>query len=292
MNNNTKAFSALALGLLLIGVSPILIKLADAPGIITAFYRMAIGGIVLTPFFLIAKLKYKTKLPKKGILLAIAAGILLGADMAFWSTGIMASNATLPTLVGNLSPLWVGIGAIFYFKEKQNTGFWLGVILAIIGISLLLLKDELQSGDIAKGVLYGLFAGIFYAGYQLSTQSGRKHLNTLNYLYFSTVSTACSLGILSIILDLSFTGYPTETWKYWLIMGIVIQVIAWFFINYSQGSLPASVVAPTLLGQPILTAIFSIPLLGEPMTIWLFTGGIIIIAGIYIVHFTRNKKKN
>jgi hypothetical protein len=46
-------YSALFGGLLLIGVSPILIKLADAPGIITTFYRMVIGGIALTPIFLI-----------------------------------------------------------------------------------------------------------------------------------------------------------------------------------------------------------------------------------------------
>jgi drug/metabolite transporter (DMT)-like permease len=124
-------YSALFGGLLLIGISPILIKLADAPGIITTFYRMVIGGIALTPIFVISYFQKKTKIPLKGLLIATLAGICLATDMAFWTTGIMTSNATLPTLVGNLAPLWVGIGAIVFFNERQNLGFWLGLSVAI-----------------------------------------------------------------------------------------------------------------------------------------------------------------
>jgi hypothetical protein len=101
--------------LLLIGVSPILIKLADAPGIITTFYRMVIGGIALTPIFVICTIfKTKRKFLSEGLINSrIWPEFCLATDMAFWTTGIHdKSNATLPTLVGNLAPLWVGIGAI------------------------------------------------------------------------------------------------------------------------------------------------------------------------------------
>lgn len=288
-HKNKGVYPSLLSGLMLIGLSPILIKLADAPGIITTFYRMAIGGIALTPFFLISILKNKTKLPKKGILLACLGGLLLGIDMALWTTGIVASNATLPTLVGNLAPLWVGIGAFFLFKEKQNLGFWGGVFISIIGIGLLVAKDLFQPGATLHGIVLGLLAGIFYAGYQLSTQAGRNHLNTISYLYISTIATAITAGILALLLGLDFNGYSSETWTYWLMMGIGIQVGGWFLINYAQGILPASVVSPTLLGQPIITAIIAMSFLGESFTIWHIAGGIVIIIGIYLVHFTRRR---
>jgi uncharacterized membrane-anchored protein len=67
-------YSALFGGLLLIGVSPILIKLADAPGIITTFYRMVIGGIALTPIFFFAQYKNKIKIPLRGLIIAALAG--------------------------------------------------------------------------------------------------------------------------------------------------------------------------------------------------------------------------
>jgi drug/metabolite transporter (DMT)-like permease len=283
-------YSALFGGLLLIGVSPILIKLADAPGIITTFYRMVIGGIALTPIFFFAQYKNKIKIPLRGLIIAALAGFCLATDMAFWTTGIMSSNATLPTLVGNLAPLWVGIGAIVIFKEKQNLGFWTGLFVAIIGIGILVARDIFEPGATLKGIVYGLMAGVFYAGYQLFAQPGRKYLNTISFLYISTLSTALTAGMYGIIFQLDFTGYSSETWMFWLAMGILIQVGGWFLINYTQGILPASVIAPTLLGQPVITATIAIFVLSERFTIWHISGGMVIIVGIYLVHFTRGRK--
>jgi drug/metabolite transporter (DMT)-like permease len=210
--------------------------------------------------------------------------------MAFWTTGIMSSNATLPTLVGNLAPLWVGIGAIVIFKEKQNLGFWTGLFVAIIGIGILVARDIFEPGATLKGIVYGLMAGVFYAGYQLFAQPGRKYLNTISFLYISTLSTALTAGMYGIIFQLDFTGYSSETWMFWLAMGILIQVGGWFLINYTQGILPASVIAPTLLGQPVITATIAIFVLSERFTIWHISGGMVIIVGIYLVHFTRGRK--
>ena len=288
---NSKIYPALFSGLLLIGLSPILIKLADAPGIITTFYRMLIGAILLTPVFIIHVIKKKPTVKTKGIVFASLAGLCLGTDMSLWVTGIVASNATLPTLVGNLAPLWVGIGAIVFFKEKQNRGFWSGLAVAIFGIGILIFKDLFQPGATLKGIILGFLAGIFYSGFHLFTQSGRKYLNTLVYLYFSTLATGLTAAIYGIALGVSFTGYSPETWGYWLAMGVGVQVFGWFLINYVQGILPASVVAPTLLGQPIITAIIAILFLGEKFTIWHITGGIVIVIGIYVVHFKRAVNK-
>ncbi len=286
-----KVYLALIAGLILIGVSPILIKLANAPGIMSSFYRMAIGVITLTPIFIINYIHTKPNISLRGILWAIFGGICLGTDMAFWSTGIMASNATFPTLAANLTPLWVGIGAIFFFKEKHSWGFWSGVILTIIGVFLLVIKQftNAESTGIIKGVLFGAIAGIFYAAYQMATQVGRKKLNTLTFLYVSTLATAITTAIIALLFKLDFTGYPTSTWLYWIAMGIGIQFIGWFLINYSQGTLPATVVAPTLLGQPIVTALIEVFVLRNSFNIWQIIGGIVIVTGIYIVHTTRTK---
>lgn len=288
---NRKPYIALIAGTLLIGLSPILIKLADAPGMVTSFYRFMIGSIALTAPFLISRKREKTvkSLSRKGIMFASLAGFCLATDMAMWTTGIVASNATIPTLVGNLAPVWVGLGALLFFREKQNLGFWLGLLLAIIGVSLLVAKDFMQPTGIFKGIVLGFLAGIFYAGYLLLTQPGRKHLSTINYLFFSTIATAVFALFYVLIFRLDFSGYSLQTWMLWLAMGVGIQVGGWFLINYSQGYLPASTVSPTLLAQPIITAIIAILFLNEQLTIWHLSGGIVIVMGIYVVHFSRSK---
>lgn len=286
-----KPYVALIIGTFLIGLSPILIKEAGAPGMVTSFYRFMIGSIALTAPFLISRSRTEvnSKSFKRGVLFAVLAGFCLATDMALWTTGIMASNATLPTIVGNLAPVWVGLGAIFLFKEKQSLGFWLGLFLAIIGVVLLVAKDFMQPTGIFKGIVLGFFAGVFYAGYLLFTQPGRKHLSTMSYLFFSTLSTTTFAFIYVLIFGYELSGYSWHSWMLWLIMGIGIQVFAWYLINYSQGYLPASTVSPTLLGQPVITAIIAIMFLDEHLSEWHFIGGAVIITGIYVVHFSRRK---
>ena len=47
-NPPIKAYLALGLGLTIIGFSAIFVRLADAPGIVSGFYRMLIGALLLT----------------------------------------------------------------------------------------------------------------------------------------------------------------------------------------------------------------------------------------------------
>jgi drug/metabolite transporter (DMT)-like permease len=285
--NNPKAYFSLITGLILIGFSPVLIKMASAPGIITSFYRLAIGAIVLTVPFIINQVKSKKKLPIKGVMFAALAGACFACDMALWTTGIMKSNATLPTLTGNMAPLWVGIGAWFIFKEKQKARFWIGLLMAFAGVTLLILNNYFKPDGLMFGMILGLFAGMFYAGYYLFTQPGRKYLNTISFLYISTLATTLLLAVYGMIFKLEFTGYETKTWILFLIMGVFMQAIAWFLINYSQGFLSASVVSPTLLGQPVLAAFLAYFLINEGLSFWHIVGGLIVVAGIYIIHISR-----
>jgi drug/metabolite transporter (DMT)-like permease len=61
-------------------------------------------------------------------------------------------------------------------------------------------------------------------------------------------------------------------------------MIGYLAITYALGHLPASIVSPTLIGQPILTALLAIPLLGEMPNTTQWIGGAIALAGIYIVN--------
>ncbi|MBM4465013.1 MAG: DMT family transporter [Chloroflexi bacterium] len=53
-----------------------------------------------------------------------------------------------------------------------------------------------------------------------------------------------------------------------LAMGLVPQVFGYLALNHALGYLPASIVAPIMLGQPVVTAILAGPLLGEALSLW------------------------
>ena len=291
MDSIKKSYLFLIFGAILISFSPVLIKDTGAPGTVTVFYRLFFGTMVLIVPFSLSRIKNKQKLHSKGILFAILAGLSLAIDMAFWATGIMMSNAAMPTLVGNLAPLWVGIGAYLFLKERQTKRFWIGLAIALIGVTFLMIQDLYQPDGIFKGLVFGLLAGIFYAIFMLLTQMGRRYLNTISFLFLCSSATTIFLGAFMLTQGFEFVGYSPKAWVLFIIMGVAIQAGAWFLINYAQGYLPASLVAPTLLAQPVLAGIIAFLMLGEELTVWQILGGFIVIIGIYTVHFAKQNKK-
>jgi drug/metabolite transporter (DMT)-like permease len=61
-------------------------------------------------------------------------------------------------------------------------------------------------------------------------------------------------------------------------------------LAYALGHLPASIVAPTMVLQPVVTTILAIPLLGEIPNIWQGIGGMIALVGIYMVNQSHQQR--
>lgn len=271
-------------GLLSIGFSGIFVSWAKAPGAVTGFYRMGIAVLILFLPFL-QQYRRERPFPVQAVKWALLAGIFFGIDLIFWNSGILLSGAANPTLMSNTAPLWVGLGAFFFFKERPPVWFWWGLLLAMMGAMVILGVDALN--DVGLGTLFGLLAGIFYGAYFLVMQRVRQQMSALTSFWLATVSATIILAFGSLLLDQPLTGYSTNTYLNFLALGVVVQVMGQLALNYALGYLPASIVAPSALGQPVLTAVLAVPLLGQPLRFWQIIGGILVLTGVFIVHRSR-----
>jgi drug/metabolite transporter (DMT)-like permease len=118
------------------------------------------------------------------------------------------------------------------------------------------------------------------------------HFDPFRYTWLVGASATVFIFIINLVLQNSFTGYSTQTWLVFLATAIVSQMIGYLSITYALGYLPAWVVAPTLVGQPILTAILAIPLLGEVPSSIQWLGGAVALAGIYIVNQSHQESRD
>lgn len=282
-----RAYLALAIGVMIIGSSAIFVRLANAPGSVTAFYRMAIAVVVVALPFYRRRQANARPIPSQGVKIALLAGLFYGIDLVLWASGIMLSGATTPTLMANTAPLWVGLGAWLIFGERQGAWFWVGLALAMSGATIVLGQDLLRAFNFGLGTFFGLLAGIGYGAYQLATQRGRASLDTISYFWLTALSSTLFIMALVVATGQPLTGYSPFTYLNFLALGVLAQVGGWLLINFAQGYLPAALVAPSLLGQPVITAILAGLLLGENFTIWHFLGGAAVLAGVYIVHRSR-----
>ncbi len=281
-----RAYLALAGGLAALGFSAIFVRWAGVPGTVAAFYRMAIGlGMLTIPY--LASRQGRPRLRAREARVALIGGVFFALDLAFWSSGVMLSGATNPTLLANTAPIWVGLGAWLVLRERLPVRFWLGLALALAGATFVIGLDAVQSMRLGLGTLLGLLAGLFYGGYFLITQVGRRSLSALSYFWLSALSATLVLLVINLVLAHPLGGYAPHTYLSLLGLGVISQGAGWMAINYAQGHLPATTVASTLLGQPVLTGLLAGPLLGEPLRPLQALGGAVVLLGIYIVHRSR-----
>ncbi len=119
------------------------------PGLTSAFYRMAIAATALLSYVAITG---SLKVPSVQVaLLAALCGILFAADIAFWNLSIQLTTATQGTLLTNLAPIWVGLIAFLFFKNKPRRSFWLGTLFAIAGIVIFIGVDVFMSLSFDRG---------------------------------------------------------------------------------------------------------------------------------------------
>ncbi|MCZ6529140.1 MAG: DMT family transporter [Chloroflexi bacterium] len=279
---------ALGAGVLSLGLSAIFVRWAQAPGVVSSFYRMAIATVAVGAPFAIRMYKGYWP-PWSALRLALLGGIFFAADLAAWATGVVLSGATNPTLMANTAPVWVGLGAMVLFRQRLSPAFWVGIVIAIVGAALVLGLE--QEGQVI-GSLLGLLAAVFYAGYFLVTQLGREKLDSLSYFWFAAMSSAAVLLLLSWGLDQPLSGYPPTTYLTFVAMALTTQIIGYFAISFALGYLPASVVAPTLLGQPVITAILAGALLGETLGSSQILGGLGVLAGVLVVVRSQQDSRN
>lgn len=287
-NRKILAYLSLAIGILALSLSAMFVRWAKAPGAVTGFYRLFFSTLILTPIF-IQRQRHSERLPISVLIFPILAGVFTAFDLTVWNSSLAFTTASNATLLGNTAPLWVALGAWLLFREKISNIFWFGLLFALSGAALIMGGDFLLHPRLGIGDLMATSAGIFYASYMLSTQRGRRYIDPFRYTWLVGVAASFTALILNIILKNPLGGYDTKTWWVFIATALISQTTGYVSISYALGHLPARVVSPTLIGQPIMTTILAIPLLGEIPTSLQMLGGLIALAGIYIVNQSHHQ---
>jgi len=289
-NRILAAYVVLFAGVIALGFSGIFVSVANAPGAVTGFYRMLVAQAIFIVPFMRRRGSIHRPQPanrRREIAIAAFAGLLFAGDLIFWNTGVLLSGPTNPTLMGNTAPIWVALGAMLFFREKLSGMFWVGLVLAMSGALLVLGLDALQAFQLGLGTFLGLLAGMFYGGYFLVIQRSRQQLDATTSFWWAGSSSVLALLLASLAFRQPLWGYPLLTWLCFLGLGLIVQAFGQFSFSFALGYLPASLVAPAGLAQPVVTGLLAVLLLNETLTPGEIAGGLTVLAGIFIVQRSR-----
>jgi drug/metabolite transporter (DMT)-like permease len=291
MNNKSLlAYLALGVGIFSLSFSAMFVRWANAPGPVTAFYRLFISIFLLLPFFL-PRLRTRPALKTGSIIFPLLAGVFTACDLGLWTASLSYTTAANATLLGNTAPLWVALGTWLILKQKLTPAFWRGLAITLLGAALIMGTDFVLHPRFGIGDAMAIFTGFFYGGYFLFTERSRTRFDPVSHIWLVGVGASLSLFVVNTLLRNPLTGYPLQTWLVFLSTAVVSQLIGYMSMAYALGHLPASVVSPTMVLQPIVTTLLAIPLLGEIPSIWQGVGGAIALVGIYVVNQSHNRRQ-
>ncbi len=282
MQNRIFSYVALLLGILALTLSSFFLRFADAPPLVTTFYRMLVASLVLIPFG-IHGLRHHPIESRADLRYPISAGFFSALDHILWSSAIFMTKVAHATLLNNFAPLWVALFTWLIWKYKLRSKFWFGVTIAILGAAIVMGSSFFRNLSFSKGEILAFLSSFCYAGYFLITEQGRARFSSIVYVWIAAVASALTLLIVNLITHQPLAGYSTQTYLIFMAAGLISQVGGYFLLAYALGKLPAAIVSPSMVLQPVLTILLAVPLLGEPITLPLVLGGICVLTGIYLV---------
>jgi drug/metabolite transporter (DMT)-like permease len=273
--------------------SAILVRWAGAPGVVSAFYRVFVAGVVLIPWRLLSGFgkngdspHYSQKMGAVPIFTAVLGGVFFALDIALWNTSVMHTGAAVASILGNNTPVFVGILSWWLLHKRPHAAFWIGLSLSVAGCLLIMLGPA-HAGS-APITLYGnlmaITASLFFAGYLVTTERVRREMDTLTFNTLAIAGSIATMLIVCLTLRMPLTGYTPHAWAAMIALGLVSQLAAYYALVYALGHLPATLTSVGLLGQVPTTAFLAWLLLGEPLTPLQITGGAVVLVGIFVVN--------
>jgi drug/metabolite transporter (DMT)-like permease len=283
------AYLALVAGIVCIAWSAIFVRWTDIPGAASAFYRMLVPALVLLPTHFLER----NRMPIHWRTLGIIAfgGLFFALDLAFYNTSILKTSAANATLLGNNTPIVVGLMSWLVFRKRPSAGFWLGLLLAVSGTLVIVWADLGKHVRFGTGDFMALAAAACFAVYLMVTERVRANVGTLMFLRLAMISSTVALLAINFALGVSLRVPHGRTLWAVLGLGLISQLGGYLALTYALGHLPATVTSVTLLTQGPLTALLAAWLLAEPLSLAQIFGGVLVLGGVGLAHRQRHPEE-
>jgi drug/metabolite transporter (DMT)-like permease len=283
------AYLALVCGIVCVSWSAIFVRWTDIPGPASAFYRMLVPALVLLPTYLFDR--PATRLSGRTLGIIAFGGLFFALDLALYNSAILKTSATNATLLGNNTPIVVGILSWLVFRKKPTTAFWLGLLLALSGSLIILWADLDKLTRLGVGDFMALGAAVFFAVYLMATESVRKSTSTLGFLRLAMISSTVALFFMDKLMGISLAVPHGRTLWAVLALGLVSQLGGYLALTYALGHLTATITSVSLLAQGPLTAVMAALLLAEPLTWPQIAGGALVLSGVGLAHREKHPEE-
>jgi len=270
----------LALAVVCISTGSIFVRMASAPPLAVAFYRIFLASVLLAPFAArSARRSWPTLSPRARPLL-LASGLALGVHFATWIASLSFTSVAASVLLVNTTPLFTLAFSRVFLGESVAPAVVGAMALALAGAGLIAAGDWAEGTNSLTGDILALAGAVTMSLYHVIGRGLRAALPLDAYVLAVWSTAAVTLAGLSAAARVGLTGYPPRTYAFLLALAVVPTLGGHGLVNRSLRLLPAPTVGLFLLGEPVGATILAYLLFHEVPSAWTLAGGAVVLAAL------------
>lgn len=271
---------ALCLIYLIWGMNWVVMKTANTffPPITFVAYRFLFGALVLLSVWRWLHLP----LPKKKYWPWIfLTGILqMGLNNIAAQTSMLTLGAGMVSVLNYSMPVFAAVMAHFLLGERLTWRKGAGIVLAIAGMAVLM---DVHAGGDVTAIFIGLLSAVFWGLASIFVKLKLSDVNPISLTTWQMVCASLSLLVYTTVVPQGEVVWNTESILCLIYNGVLASALAFFLWSWILQHIEVSKASVAVLAVPVVGVVGGILCLGEPMTLHIFFGMLMIMAGIYIV---------
>ncbi|GAA4276737.1 DMT family transporter [Aquimarina mytili] len=256
---------------------------------------LIVAFIGITPAYII-KNKYQKVVPTKSewkyLFAQAITGVVLFRMLSFY--GLKMTSSIDAGIITSTTPAFIALIALFFLKERISKNMWIGIIFAMLGISMINVFSDMHNNDqLESQRVYGNLLIIFAVISEALFTIFRKKTQQIPAIHgsFHIIWIGLLFSVPFAFIDVDFTAVANYTMHdflpifYYGIFGSVISFFLWF---NGVSKVSASIAGLFTGIMPVSAVILSFLLLDETIVWYHIVGIVLVLIGIF---YGSKKKK-
>ena len=287
MTDRRSPYLLLLVAVAFVSVGSVLVRLAQAPPLAVAFYRVTFATLLIAPVAWSDARRSLGSLAPKSRLLLVSSGVALALHFATWIASLSYTSIASSVLLVNTAPIFAVILSRIFLHERVSKAVLGAIALALVGAALIAGGDWGRSPSSLGGNVLAMAGAITLAAYHVVGRGLRDALPLYAYILSVWAVAALVLAAIAAAFGTPFAPYPPRTLLVLLVLGLVPTVLGHGLVNRALRSISAPTVGLFLLGEPVGASILAFLVFGEVPSVSTLAGGLVVLMAMGLVLLRR-----
>lgn len=252
------------------------------------FTRFFLGTVLL--FGLLAARRRLTPPPRDSWLPLLSMGFLgVFVHQLLQAHGLALTTAVHAGWLIGLIPIWSAILGALFLHERLGALRSAGLLLGLVGAALVVTRGHVTGASLAMPTTRGdfliLVSTVNWAIYSVVGRRTLTRLGSARAIAFAMLAGWLMLAPIFLARGgwVEWPGISARGWAALSFLGIGCSGFGYLFWFAALERLETARVAAFLYLEPLVTLAAAVALLGEPVHVTTIAGGLIVLAGVFLV---------